>query len=285
MTLAAATTKPLPMTFIPQINPPPVFTTARWFVFHRGRLLVHIESAEVPRLSDPEELGLAVQRRIFVGSLGSEPCFVTDVESEAEAPAGMAWESLRSLFMRYDEARIAAASRAMQLVDWDRNHQFCGRCATPTEHSAHERRRECANCGLIAYPRISPAMMALVKRGRELLLARSTRFPGSMFSALAGFVEAGEAIEDTVVREVREEVGVEVTNLRYFGSQSWPFPNSLMIAFVCDYAGGEIVLEEGEIAEAHWYDVDALPTIPPTISIAGKLIRAVAEELRQARSA
>ena len=102
-----------------------------------------------------------------------------------------------------------------------------------------------------------------------------------MFSALAGFVEAGESIEDTVIREVREEVGVEVANLRYFGSQSWPFPNSLMIAYVCDYAGGDIVPEAAEIAEAHWFDIDALPMIPPTISIAGKLIRSVVEKLQR----
>ena len=269
------------MTFIPQIIPPASFAAARWFVFQQGRLLVHADSAEVPRLADPAEFGLAVQRRIFVGSLGDEPSFAAEVDSDSPPPEGMVWEGLRALFMRYDAASIAAAGRAVQLVDWDRNHQFCGHCATPTQHSTHERGRACPNCGLTAYPRISPAMMALVTRGRELLLARSTRFPGAMFSALAGFVEAGESIEDTVFREVREEVGVEVANLRYFGSQSWPFPNSLMIAYVCDYAGGDIMPEEGEIAEAHWFDIDALPMIPPTISIAGKLIRSVVEKLQR----
>ena len=271
------------MVFVPQITPPAVIDQARWLLFQDRRLLVRAESVELPRLSDPAVLGIAVQRPIFVGSLDGEPCFSAEVEDGSPAPDNFRWEGLRALFMRADDAFIAAASRAVQLVDWDRDHQFCGRCATPSLHNGHERSRACPNCGLVAYPRISPAMMALVKRGRELLLARSTRFPDALFSALAGFVEAGESIEDTVRREVREEVGVEVENLRYFGSQSWPFPNSLMIGYVCDYTGGEIVPEEGEIAEAAWFDVDALPHIPPTISIAGRMIRAVAEELRRIR--
>jgi NAD+ diphosphatase len=271
------------MSFIPEITPPETYTAARWYIFQDGRLLVNRESADVPLLADPADLGLAVERRVFAGSLGGEPMFALEAGPNSAAPEGMVWEGLRALFMRYDDARITAVSRAVQLVNWDRDHQFCGHCGTPTQHNAHERSRHCPNCGLVAYPRISPAMMALVKRERQLLLARSTRFPGGMFSALAGFVEAGESIEDTVVREVREEVGVEVANLCYFGSQSWPFPNSLMIAYACDYASGDIRPQEGEIAEARWFDVDALPNIPPTISIAGRLIRSVAEELRSRR--
>ncbi len=268
------------MSFFPELTPPASFTAAHWFVFHDRRLLVDAQSAAVPRMSDPAALGLPLQGSVFVGSLDGEPGFAAEVASETDPPPGMVWEGLRALFMRYDEARIAAAARAVQLVDWDRDHRYCGRCAAPTRHSNQERGRECPNCGLVAYPRISPAMMALVKRGRQLLLARSPRFPEGMFSALAGFVEAGESVEATLVREVREEVGVEVENLRYFGSQSWPFPNSLMIAFVCDYAGGDITPEDGEITEAAWFDVDALPQIPMPVSIAGRLIRSVAAELR-----
>jgi len=277
----AGGTRPTNMSFVPDLVPPPKLATAHWFVFQQGRLLVHAETARAPLIADPSELGFSTERSIFVGSLHGEPSFALEVEGDRPAPEGMVWEGLRPLFMRYEPAQIAAAARAAQLVDWDRDHRFCGRCAAPTVHAEHERVRTCPACGLNAYPRISPAMMALVKRGRELLLARSPRFPGAMFSALAGFVEAGESVEETVLREVREEVGVEVANLCYFGSQSWPFPNSLMLAFVCDYAGGEITPEEGEIAEAAWFDVDALPQIPMPVSIAGKLIRAVAEELRR----
>jgi len=148
---------------------------------------------------------------------------------------------------------------------------------------AGERARECPACGYVAYPRVSPAMMVLVTRGREMLLGRSTRFPPGRFSALAGFVEPGETIEDCIRREVREEVGVEVTNPVYFGSQSWSFPHSLMIAFTAEYAGGELRPDGREIADVQWFAPDALPEMPPSLSIARRLIDATAARLREGR--
>jgi NAD+ diphosphatase len=121
--------------------------------------------------------------------------------------------------------------------------------------------------------------MVLVTRGRELLLARANRFPQAMYSALAGFVEPGETIEDCIRREVREEVGVDVANITYFASQSWAFPHSLMIAFTAEYAGGELVADATEIAEARWFAVDAMPALPPSVSIARRLIEATAAKL------
>ena len=144
-------------------------------------------------------------------------------------------------------------ARAFQVVEWDRTHRYCGRCGTPTRQKADERAKECPKCGYVAYPRVSPAMMALVTRGREILLARSHRFVNGVYSALAGFVEPGETIEDCVRREVREEVGVEIDDITYFASQSWAFPHSLMIAYTAEYAGGEIRLEDAEIADARWF--------------------------------
>jgi NAD+ diphosphatase len=191
----------------------------------------------------------------------------------------MAWTGLRGLFGLVDDALFALAGRAVQGVDWDRSHQYCGRCGTPTRDKAGERAKECPACGYVAYPRVSPAMMALVTRGRDVLLARAHRFPPGMFSALAGFVEPGETIEDCLAREVREEVGVEVCDLRYFGSQSWAFPHSLMIAFTAEYAGGELRCEDAEIAEARWFPVDALPALPPSVSIARRLIDDTARRL------
>lgn len=267
------------MDFIPSISAPPHVDSAHWFVFHEQRLLVESQSLSVPRLADAAALGFDLDERVFIGSLRGAPGFAARLRAPGAAPAGMAWESLRGLFARADAALVAAASRAVQLVTWDADHRYCGRCATPTTRQAHEHSRICPQCTLVAYPRITPAMMALVTRGRELLLARAPRFPEGMFSALAGFVEAGESVEDTVRREVREEVGIEVGALRYFGSQSWPFPNSLMLAFVCEYAGGEICPQEAEIAEAGWFDAARLPRIPPTISIAGQMIQVVAREL------
>jgi NAD+ diphosphatase len=180
-----------------------------------------------------------------------------------------------------EDAHFALAGRAIQLLDWDRSHQYCGRCGTPTEPRAEERVRVCPACKHSAYPRVAPAVMALVTRGRELLLGRSPHFPQGMYSALAGFVEPGETLEQCVAREVEEEVGVAVTKLSYFASQPWPFPHSLMIAFVCEWAGGEIRVQEGEIEAADWFDVLQLPRLPSKISIARRLIDAVSFEIRR----
>ena len=139
----------------------------------------------------------------------------------------------------------------------------------------------CPTCKLSAYPRVAPAVMALVKREKQILLARSPHFPAGMYSALAGFVEPGESLEQCLAREVAEEVGVKIGAARYFASQSWPFPHSLMIAFVCEYAGGELKPQEGEIEDVKWFDLLHLPKLPSKISIARKLIDAVCQEIEE----
>jgi NAD+ diphosphatase len=142
----------------------------------------------------------------------------------------------------------------MQILAWDRTHQYCGQCGTPTENAGHERSKRCPNCGLVAYPRLSPAIIiAVVRRseeGNRLLLARNHRFPPGRYSVLAGYVEPGESLEECAYREVLEEVGIRIKNMHYFGSQPWPFPHSLMIGFTAEFDGGEIRLEESEIADA-----------------------------------
>jgi len=216
----------------------------------------------------------------FLGTLGATPCAAITLADDAAEPAGMRYAGLRTLFAHLPEPLLALAGRAFQVVEWDRTHRFCGRCGTATHDKAGERAKECPACGYVAYPRVSPAMMALVTRGREILLARSTRFTTGMYSALAGFVEPGETIEDCVRREVREEVGIEIDDLRYFASQSWAFPHSLMIAYTAEYAGGELRPEEAEIADARWFALDALPLLPSHVSIARRLIDATVERLR-----
>jgi NAD+ diphosphatase len=218
----------------------------------------------------------------YLGAYQGVHCVANTLADDASEPQGLRFAGLRSLFFVVPEPLVAIAARAYQVIEWDRTHRFCGRCGTPTQDKAGERAKVCPSCGYTAYPRVSPAMMALVTRGRELLLARAHRFPPGLFSALAGFVEPGETIEDCIAREVREEVGVEVTNLRYFASQSWSFPHSLMIAFTAEYAGGDVRCDDSEIAEARWFDVDALPTRPPSLSIARRLIDTVAQSLREA---
>lgn len=170
---------------------------------------------------------------------------------------------------------MGVAARACQIAEWARTHRFCGACGTPTVLVQGERCLQCPACGQVAYPRISPAMMVLIRKGDAILLARHAGAPANRFSPLAGFLEAGESVEEAVHREVMEEVGLKVTNLRYFGTQSWPFPHSLMIAFTADYAGGDIRVDGEEILEARWFGPgDALPIITKGISISGALIEA-----------
>lgn len=217
--------------------------------------------------------------RHVVGIVQEEAWWAVDVPPDAEDPSYGAALDLYSYHGRSSPGEWLAAGRAVQLVEWARTHRFCGRCATPTEPSPGERGMKCPACGLIAYPRVAPAMITLVTRGepgpdQEALLARGTNFPIPMYSCLAGFVEPGEDLEGAVVREVAEEVGLVVGNVRYLQSQPWPFPHSLMIGFHADYLSGDLVLQEDEIVDANWYRKDDLPPIPPAISVARQLIDA-----------
>lgn len=235
-----------------------------------------------PKCAHLSELGLEPARVQYLGTLHGEPAYAAEIATP-HTPEGMVWHGLRTLLGRFDEVLVGVASRASQILEWDRTHQFCGRCGSPTVPRSDERARTCPECRLSVYPRINPAIMVLVTNGRQVLLARKPAFPKNRFSALAGFVEAGEALEETVAREAYEEVGVEVKNIRYFGSQSWPFPNSLMIAFTAEYAGGEIRPDGVEIEEARWFDPDDLPNVPDRISISRWLIDAVCAELLERR--
>jgi NAD+ diphosphatase len=184
----------------------------------------------------------------------------------------MAFEGLRQVYGRLDEDLFWIAARAVQIIDWDKTHRFCGQCGVPLKIKTTERAKECPQCGLLHFPRLAPAIIVLVERGNELLLARSRHFMPGMYSVLAGFVEPGESLEEAVVREVKEEVGIEIKDIKYFGSQPWPFPHSLMIGFTATYAGGGISLDDEEIEKADWFTMDSLPHIPGKISIARKLI-------------
>jgi len=273
--------------FIPLVNPPDALSSpAMWFAFQGAQLLIRREEgrASVPSARHISEFGLEAVRSQYLGLYEGNHCFSCEIAAEVAAPEGMAWTGLRGLFGLVDDHLFALAGRAVQIVDWDRSHLYCGRCGTPTVVKTGERARQCPKCGQVHYPRIAPAVMALVRNGKQLLLARSPHFPPGMHSALAGFVEPGESLEQCLVREVREEVGIEVVNLRYFSSQPWPFPHSLMIAFNCDYAGGEITPEPSEIEAADWFDLDSLPVLPNKISIARRLIDATIAQIRSEKA-
>jgi len=255
--------------------------TALAFAYSDVKMLVGGDDGApaIPTLDELAAAGIDGVRH-YLGELSGVPCVAIVLSNDFAPPPGFRLVGLRALFFRAPEPLVAIGARAFQVVEWDRTHRYCGRCGTPTRDKAGERAKECPACRYVAYPRVSPAMMALVTRGKELLLARAHRFPPAMYSALAGFVEPGETIEDCIRREVKEEVGVDVGTLTYFASQSWAFPHSLMIAYTAEYAGGELVPDGEEIADVRWFPVDALPDMPPSLSIARRLIDATAARLR-----
>ncbi|PCK03493.1 MAG: NAD(+) diphosphatase [Alteromonadaceae bacterium] len=210
-----------------------------------------------------------------LGQLGEVHCYSLSLPAELEVklPEGGVWLGLRDLLGCVSEVCFQLLGRALQVDNWWRTHQFCGTCGAKTEALKEERARYCNACDLFYYPRISPCVIGLIRRGSQCLLARGSSLPEGMFSTLAGFVEAGEMLEQALCREVKEEVSIEITNLRYVGSQPWPFPGQLMLGFIADYAGGEICVDGEEIIEAAWFDVDNLPNIPPASTIAGRLIQ------------
>jgi NAD+ diphosphatase len=264
-----------PSDFVPLHAPQPG-AHEHIFVFRGGALLVRESDLALPDEAACLALGVPLAQSRAVGLLGQHYCRAVWVDAgAAESANGFAFRPLRSLFGAFDTGLLAVAGRAFQIVEWARTHRFCGACGGSMEALAGERCMRCARCGHAAYPRISPAMMVLVKQRDAILLARNAASPTGRFSALAGFLEAGESVEDAVHREVFEEVGLRVRDLRYFGSQSWPFPHSLMIAFTAEWESGEIAADPREIAEARWFGPgDPLPEFATGVSISGELIRA-----------
>jgi NAD+ diphosphatase len=275
-----------PSGFMPRLDDDDEQRDGYWFVVQQGKLLVL--RGDAPRLPPARTLPLtdAGSATQYFGDYDGLPCRVLMLEPGTlpDDPASdYEWRGLRSLFGILPDAEVGLAGRAMQLAEWSRTHRHCGCCGGPMQRQPGERAMQCPACGFTAYPRIAPAMMVLVKRDDKILLARAPNFAPGVYSALAGFVEAGESLEECEHREVREEVSIEVTNLRYFSSQSWPFPHSLMLAFVADYAGGELQPDPAEIVDARWFSPDDLPQLPGRFSISRALIESVLDELRRAR--
>ena len=206
-----------------------------------------------------------------LGHFDGEPVWLLTLDRPAEMP-GCSWQGLRQFMLQSDYPTFRMLSFAEQVGNWDLNHRFCGRCGSRNRQVPNERCMRCPECGLDSYARISPSMIVLVTRGDDVLLARSPRFVPGVYSTLAGFVEPGESAEECVAREVREEVGIEVGTPQYLGSQSWPFPHSLMLGFHVEYVSGEIVPQADEIEDARWFPIDRLPPLPMSRSIARYLI-------------
>ncbi len=247
---------------------------ALWLVFSRDSLLL-TEALDLPA-TRPE----GAEGQVYLGLQGQREVWAARLS--AEAPEGHRFSRLRGLYGRVPDWLWVLGGYGYQIAEWDRTHRFCGFDATPTVRADHERARRCPKCGLSFYPRLAPAVMVLLTReyqGRpQILLCRSPQFPPGMYSANAGFVEPGETVEHAAHREMKEETNLDIRGLKYFDSQPWPFPHSLMLAYTAEYAGGEIVPQPGEIEEAKWFFHDELPSLPGRASISRRLIESVVGE-------
>lgn len=248
---------------------------ALWLPFHKGELLTRTEGGAT-RLhrGDRESLMmLDLTEPLYLGTLGGVPCLTAETDPDSDIPEGWAASSLRALFGQVSDPEYLLAGYAAQMLYWRRTSGFCPVCGHRTEARNGDWGRRCPNCGHVAYPHISPATLILIHDGPRLLLAQK---PGweTRYSILAGFVEPNESLEDCVRRETREEVGLEITDLAYAGSQPWPYPHQLMVGFTARYAGGEIVIDVAELERAAWFDVGSLPDLPPPVSLSRQMIDA-----------
>lgn len=271
--------------YIPQVNPEhEPGTPAYWFVFSEGRLLVEFiqehagEAARIPVAPSLKQWSIEPIRTHYLGTWQGVPCYAVEASEEADAPEGLAFHALRALYETMEEGLFHLAGRAIQIVAWARTHQFCGQCGGRTVKSEREHAMLCPTCGTSSYPRLAPAVIVAILKDKQVLLAHARHFRNNMYGLIAGFVEPGETLEDCVQREIREEIGLNVKNIRYFGSQQWPFPHSIMIGFIADYDSGEIRVDGEEIVDADWFDAEHLPEIPSRVSIARKMLDWYTEE-------
>ena len=243
-----------------------------YFLFYKDELLVKSEDnkAIIPAKQDLDDLKL--NNTQYLGSINDQNCFCGELNEDAVIPTDMYFSKLKALTHQLSEDMFWIGGRAIQLVNFNNDHKYCGRCGTLAQSVDGERAKKCPKCGLVNYPRICPAIIVAVVRDGKLLLAHNTQAAKDLYSVVAGFVEVGETFEDCVVREVFEETGITVKNIKYFGNQPWPFPNSLMIGFTAEYESGEIKVDGNEIGDANWYSSTEMPLTPDSISIAKRLI-------------
>jgi NAD+ diphosphatase len=260
-------------------SPVALDTDKKWIIAVVGRDILLADGGTVahnPVIDNDaaHPLSFFCQRKITLGQWRGRDCEVWDLIPEAVDTGGFNLVSLRDVLVVADEEVFSLACRAVQLLDWQDTHRFCGSCGKPNQATDKEHAMICHECNISNYPRISPCIIVLVTHGDHCLLARNANWPVGRFSALAGFLEAGESAEQTLHREVFEEVGLEIDNIRYVGSQSWPFPGQLMLGYIADAAAGDVNIDGVEIVEAQWFRYDQLPTniAPPSI-MAGRLMQ------------
>ncbi len=264
--------------YIPEVDAPEgaYSSSAVWFIFAGNKLLVKLagEKAVLPKFEKPLDSGLEIVHSQYLGTLEGERCFSGVAADETTVPEGMEYRDLRSLYGILEDDEFLLAGRAVQIAAWDSTNLYCSRCGLPVETVPGERAKKCPKCGLMKYPQICPAIIVAITKDSKILLAHNRNFKSGLYSIIAGFLEPGETFEECVHREVAEEVGIRVRNIKYFKSQPWPFPNSLMVGFTAEYDGGELHPDGVEIKDAGWYGADELPMLPlpSSYSVARQLI-------------
>jgi NAD+ diphosphatase len=223
---------------------------------------------------------MKIVNKQFIGYLNEKPCFLSELTNDSKLDEDLILTPLRNLLGSIPDSLFTICSRSLQLTEWNRNNLYCGACGSKMNRHKKERAMFCKCNNILVFPRISPCIIVLVTKGDELLLAHNKNFPGTFYSTLAGFIEAGESAESAIHREIFEEVKVRVKNIKYFGSQSWPFPSQLMLGYHADYLEGEIIPDGEEIDSADWFHYRNLPQVPTgNISISGQLIESYIEKL------
>lgn len=224
-------------------------------------------------------------RQIPLGDFKERPAVLVIAENETDCPSGYHWDTPRTLMQNADEASFRLAGKATQLAWFYATHQYCGHCGHTLIASKKDIGQVCPQCSLVVYPQISPCIIVAVRHHDKILLTASPRHRGNFYTVIAGFVEAGETLEETVHREVWEETGIYIKNLRYISSQPWPFPSNLMMAYLADYDHGEIVIEQEELSDAQWFTADTLPDLAPEGTVARHLINMTLDDMAQVAKA
>ncbi|MDD2404182.1 MAG: NAD(+) diphosphatase [Victivallaceae bacterium] len=241
-----------------------------WVVAAGRSIAVRNADGTLPHREDFEWLE---RPEVVLASRAGEKCFyAVEIPGDIKLPEHLRFEDLRQCIHTLGKDCGAAVARAIEIGHWNKEHRFCGVCGKPTEICDASGARVCPSCHTEYFPRLSPAIIVRVTHGDKILLAHNRGFNSARYSCIAGFVESGETFEDCVHRETAEEVNILVKNIRYFGSQSWPFPHTLIAGFTAEYAGGELCPDGGEIDDAGWFTADSLPEIPPCGSISRELI-------------
>ncbi len=267
---------------IQTLKPPEKFTGRTIvLVYHNMEILVekNIEGNPIPdykKINAYYDLSVSL---VPIGILNGIYYSAFTVDDKKDIPENTNFINVRHLYRTSNENLFSLAGLGRQIADWDRTFRYCGKCGSLTENHPEERAKICPDCGHTSYPKISPAMICSVTKGNEILLARGSKFTQPVYSVLAGFVEPGETLEETVSREVMEETGISVKNIKYFGNQPWPFSSSMMIAFTAEYESGDIKIDNKEILDAGWFTPDNLPMLPTPYSIARRLIMNFVENM------